>query len=241
VKCRLDKLIVERGLADTRQKAQAMIMAGDIMIDQIVSTKSSAMVPEDANIILREKPLYASRGGIKLAHALGEFCCNIESTIAMDVGASTGGFTDCLLKGGAIKVYAIDVGYGQLDYRLRSDSRVIPMERVNARYPFNISEQVDLIAIDVSFISLKKILPNVSRFLKPEGYIICLLKPQFEAGKELVGRRGIISDPDIHAKVLGDFIVWNIEHNFRIRGMTPSPILGASGNREFFVMLTLSK
>ena len=153
------------------------------------------------------------------------------------MGASTGGFTDCLLQRGARKVYALDVGHGQLDYRLRQDPRVVVMERVNARHPFDLPEAVDMVTIDVSFTSLRLVLPSVAEHLKPGGRLIALVKPQFEARREQVGRRGVVKDPQVHAEVLGKMIVWSVENGFRLRGLVPSPILGDEGNREFFLLL----
>ena len=158
----------------------------------------------------------------------------------MDIGASTGGFTDCLLKRGASRVYAIDVGYGQLDYRLRQDTRVVAMERVNARYPISLPEKVDLATMDLSFISVEKVIPSVAKLLKDGGYLLVLIKPQFEARREEVGKRGVIKQPIVHARVLGRFITWLTEHSFRLGGLVASPILGDAGNKEFFVLLRLT-
>ena len=237
MKCRLDILLMESGLAKSREKAQSMIMAGEVRVNGTPVIKPATRVDESDTIELRQKPPFASRGGIKLAHALDHFHLDVHSLVALDVGASTGGFTDCLLKRGASRVYAVDVGYGQLEYSLRTDPRVIVMERINARYPFTLPETVDLITIDISFISLEKVVPNVSNLTRHGGLIICLVKPQFEAGRDQVGKGGLIKDPLVHAQVLGRFISWSISHGYRIRGLTPSPILGASGNREFFVLL----
>ena len=234
---RLDVLLVERGLVDSREKARAMILAAEVIANEQVASKPGTMVPENVTIRLVQKPPFVSRGGLKLAHALDQFHIDVDSQVALDVGASTGGFTDCLLKGGAARVYAVDVGYGQLDYRLRVDPRVVVMERVNARHPFSLPEPVDLATVDLAFISLEKVVPNVAQLVKPSGRIVCLVKPQFEAGRSQVGKGGLVKDPSLHAHVLGRFVVWAIERGFRIKGLTPSPILGASGNREFFVLL----
>jgi len=234
---RLDLLLVERGLVESREKARALILAGEVLADEKVASKPGTLVPEDIAIRLVERPPFVSRGGLKLAHALDHFQIDVSSKVALDVGASTGGFTDCLLKRGAARVYAVDVGYGQLDYRLRIDPRVVVMERVNARYPFSLPEPVDLATVDLAFISLEKVVPNVAQLVKPGGPIICLLKPQFEVGRSQVGKGGVVKDPALHARALGRFISWAIERGFRIKGLTPSPILGASGNREFFVLL----
>jgi len=237
VKRRIDILLVERGLAESREKAQALIMAGEVYVDNAIAAKSSAQVAEDAVIRLREKLPFVGRGGIKLEYALTEFKIDVTSLIAADIGASTGGFTDCLLQHGASKVYAVDVGYGQIDYKLRSDTRVVVIDRTNARHQLPISEHIDIATIDVSFISLEKIVPNVATITKRGGMIICLVKPQFEAGKSLVEKGGLVKDPTVHARVLGRFISWSIDKGYRVAGLTPSPIYGRSGNREFFILL----
>jgi 23S rRNA (cytidine1920-2'-O)/16S rRNA (cytidine1409-2'-O)-methyltransferase len=239
MKCRIDVLLVERGLAESREKAQALIMAGEVYIDDVIIAKPSVQVPEDSAIRIREKLPFVGRGGVKIAHALAEFKIDAVELVAADIGASTGGFTDCLLQHGASKVYAIDVGYGQIDYRLRIDPRVVVIDRTNARYPLPVPEQIDIAAIDVSFISLEKIVPNAAAITKSGGRIICLVKPQFEAGKSLVEKGGLIKDPAVHARVLGRFISWSIGKGYRIAGLTPSPIYGSSGNREFFVLLRI--
>ncbi|MCJ7655723.1 MAG: TlyA family RNA methyltransferase, partial [Dehalococcoidia bacterium] len=206
-----------------------------------VITKSGTQVDEDASLELAEKMPYVSRGGIKLAHALDEFKLDVTSLTAMDVGASTGGFTDCLLQRGAKRIYAIDVGYGQLDYKLRQDPRVVVMERVNAHYPFPLPEKVNIATIDLSFISVTNVMPNVIEHLALPGYMIILFKPQFEAERKEVPKGGIIKDPQVHARVLGRFIVWAIDRELRLRGLVASPILGAEGNKEFLVFLTPSQ
>jgi 23S rRNA (cytidine1920-2'-O)/16S rRNA (cytidine1409-2'-O)-methyltransferase len=239
VKRRLDILLLERELAKSREKAQSMIMAGEVLVNGAIVSKPAIRVDESDTIALRQKPPFVSRGGTKLAHALDHFQLDVRSLVALDVGASTGGFTDCLLKRGSSRVYAVDVGYGQLEYSLRIDPRVVVMERINARYPFTLPEAVDLITIDISFISLEKVVPNVSNLTKRGSLIICLVKPQFEAGRDQVGKGGLIKDPSVHAQVLGRFISWAIGKGYRIRSLTPSPILGASGNREFFVLLKI--
>jgi len=240
-KQRLDDLLVERGLAENKSKARALIMAGEVNVDNMAVSKPGSMVNETVSIELTEKPLFVSRGGIKLAHALAEFKIDINSLTAIDVGASTGGFTDCLLQHGAKRVYAIDVGYGQLDYKLRQDPRVVVMERLNAHHPFTLPEKVDLATIDLSFISVTKVIPNIVGHLKLPGYIIVLFKPQFEAQKDEVGKGGIIKDPQVHARVLGRFIIWLTDNNLRLRELVASPILGAEGNKEFLIFLTRSQ
>jgi 23S rRNA (cytidine1920-2'-O)/16S rRNA (cytidine1409-2'-O)-methyltransferase len=236
-KQRLDNLLVLRGLADSRNQAQALILAGKVTVLGKKTTKPGTFIDEHAHIELEEKLPYVSRGGIKLSYVLDEFKIDVASLVAMDVGASTGGFTDCLLQHGASKVYAIDVGYGQLDYRLRTDPRVVVMERVNAHYPFSLPEKVNMATVDVSFISVTKVIPNLLKHLSAPGYLIILLKPQFEAQREEVGKGGIIKDPQVHARVLGRFVRWVVENDLRLLGLVPSPILGAEGNKEFFLLL----
>jgi len=238
-KRRIDLLLVERGLAESREKAQALIMAGLVFVGERPALKPGALVPEDAPLEVRGRLPYVGRGGIKLAYALDAFRLDVSEMVALDVGASTGGFTDCLLKRGAKRVYALDVGHGQLDYRLRQDPRVVVMEGTNARYPFRLPERVDLATVDVSFISLTKVLPSVREHLKEGGFIIALVKPQFEARREEVGRGGVIRDPLLHSAILGRVALWAVDNGFRVRNLTPSPILGDAGNREFFLLLTL--
>jgi 23S rRNA (cytidine1920-2'-O)/16S rRNA (cytidine1409-2'-O)-methyltransferase len=232
---------VNRELAENRSRAQALIMAGKVTVSGKTITKPGTQVDEDASLELAEKMPYVSRGGIKLAQALDEFKLDVTSLTAMDVGASTGGFTDCLLQRGARRVYTIDVGYGQLDYKLRQNPRVAVMERVNAHHPFSLPEKVNIATIDLSFISVTKVIPNIIEHLAPPGYMIILFKPQFEAERKEVGKGGIIKDPQVHALVLGRFIVWATGHDLRLRGLVASPILGAEGNREFLVFLTPSQ
>ena len=238
---RIDTLTVERRLASTREKAQALIMAGKLIVNGKAIAKPGTLVSEEATIHLVEAPPFVSRGGIKLCHALDVFHLDVSSRVAIDVGASTGGFTDCLLQRGARRVYALDVGYGQLDYRLRTDRRVVVMDRVNAHYPVSLPEKVDLATIDVSFISVEKVIPNVAGLLRPTGNLVVLFKPQFEVGKKQVGKGGVVKNPSLHARALGHFICWAVDHGFRLRGLTPSPILGAAGNREFFAWLRMSQ
>ena len=239
-KKRIDNLLVDRGLAESRAKAQAMIMAGDILADGKGILKAGTMINQDAEISVAEPPPFVSRGGLKLDYALDQFDLDVKGTIVTDIGASTGGFTDCLLKRGASRVYAVDVGYGQLDYRLRQDHRVIVMERVNARNTPGIPEKLDLIVMDVSFISVQKIIPAVAGLLKHEGSIIVLVKPQFEAKRHEVGKGGIIRRPEIHARVLGRFVKWITGNGYRLKGLVGSPIEGASGNREFLAWIKLT-
>ena len=239
-KRRIDSLMVDRGLVESQAKAQALIMAGKVEVEGKAAIKPGTLVTESAIITIAEPPPFVSRGGIKLEYALDQFQLDVAAKAVADIGASTGGFTDCLLKRGASRVYAIDVGYGQLDYRLRQDSRVVVMDRVNARYPISLSEKVDLVTLDLSFISVEKVIPSVARLLKEDGHLLVLIKPQFEARRDEVGRGGVIKQPIVHARVLGRFIVWAIEQGFRLKGLVASPILGASGNKEFFVLLRLT-
>jgi 23S rRNA (cytidine1920-2'-O)/16S rRNA (cytidine1409-2'-O)-methyltransferase len=239
-KRRIDSLLVERGLVESRAKAQALIMAGEVVVDGKAVAKYGTLVAEEAVITVVEPPPFVGRGGLKLDYALDRFGLDVSSRVAADIGASTGGFTDCLLKRGVKRVYAIDVGYGQLDYRLRQDSRVVVMERVNARYPIDLPEKVDLATIDVSFISVEKIIPSVARLVKKDGNLLVLVKPQFEAKRREVGKGGIIKKSELHARVLGRFIAWATKNRFRLGGLVTSPILGASGNREFFILLRLT-
>ncbi|HXG35582.1 MAG TPA: TlyA family RNA methyltransferase [Dehalococcoidia bacterium] len=236
-KRRLDALLVERGLAPSREKARASIMAGQVLVSQQPASKAGQLVSESAEITLLSRGRYVSRGGEKLEHALAAFGIEVKGLVAADIGASTGGFTDCLLQRGASKVYAIDVGYGQLDYRLRNDSRVVVMERVNARYLEVLQEPIDLVTIDVAFISLQQVLPSVSRSLKPEGCIVALFKPQFQAERGEVASGGVIRDPLLHATLIGRFVAWAVENGFRVRGPVRSPLLGPAGNVEFFFQL----
>ncbi|MDO8687181.1 MAG: TlyA family RNA methyltransferase, partial [Dehalococcoidales bacterium] len=223
-KRRIDGLLVERGLVESRAKAQALIMAGEVVVDGETVTKSGTLVVEGATISLAEPPPFVSRGGLKLDYALDHFQIDVSARVVADIGASTGGFTDCLLKRGASRVYAIDVGRGQLDYRLRRDERVVVIEKVNARYPITLPERVDLATIDVSFISVEKIIPSVAQLVKDSGYLLVLIKPQFEARREEVGKGGVIKQPLVHARVLGRFIAWMVEHSFRLGGLVASPI-----------------
>jgi 23S rRNA (cytidine1920-2'-O)/16S rRNA (cytidine1409-2'-O)-methyltransferase len=243
-KKRLDILIHEKGLAKSRQAARSMIMAGVVFVDNIPVDKPGAMVDASATIIAKqaESP-YVSRGGIKLEHAILSFGLDIKEYVCLDVGASTGGFTDCLLKFGAKTVFAVDVGYGQLDWKLRQDPRVVVIERTNIRYvsPDLLPEPFDLITIDVSFISLKIVVPAVLPFLKKSGKILALIKPQFEVGKEFVGKGGVVKDSALHQKVIDDLSGFFLQLGLAINQVSPSPILGPKGNREFMIYLTVNK
>jgi 23S rRNA (cytidine1920-2'-O)/16S rRNA (cytidine1409-2'-O)-methyltransferase len=234
-KQRLDSLLVTRGLAENRSRAQAIIMAGEVTVNGSLLTKAGCLVPEDAEIGLKEKMPYVSRGGLKLAHALREFGIRVSGLACLDVGASTGGFTDCLLQHGAERVYALDVGYGQIDYRLRQNNCVIVMEKVNAHYPFELPGKVGLATMDVSFISVTAVIPNVLPHLVPDGEVVVLFKPQFEAERKDVGKGGVIRDPAVHARCIGKFITWMNLNNWSLLNLKASPISGADGNREFLI------
>ncbi len=236
-KRRLDLLLLERGLVDSPEKARAVVMAGSVLVDDRPAVKPGSLVDEGVSLRLLAGPRYASRGGDKLEHALDVFGINVAGAVAADIGASTGGFTDCLLQRGASRVYAIDVGRGQLDMRLRREPRVVVMEGVNARYLEALPEPVDLVTVDVAFISLRQVLPAVRRLLRPEGSIVALLKPQFEAARREVDKGGVIRDPQMHAKLIGRFAAWCVKSGFRVLGLTASPLLGPAGNREFFFHL----
>ena len=243
IKKRLDVLLVEQGCADSRTKAQAIIMSGQVYVDGQKADKPGVSYEEKVAIEVRSGNCpYVSRGGLKLEKALRDFGVNPEGYVCSDSGASTGGFTDCLLQQGASKVFAIDVGYGQLDWKIRSDPRVVVMERTNVRYvtPEQLGEPLDLSVVDVSFISLKIVLPVIKTFLKPEGQVLCLIKPQFEAGKDKVGKKGVIRDAKIHKEVLDNFVANVTEIGFTILGMTFSPVKGPEGNIEFLAHLTLA-
>ncbi len=237
MKKRLDLLLVERGLAETRERAQALILAGDVSVNAQPATKAGVQVDEAAEISVRAPLPYVSRGGYKLAGALDAFGIVLEGKVCADIGASTGGFTDVLLQRGAARVYAIDVGYGQLAWKLRQDSRVVVMDRINARYLERLPELVDLVVIDVSFISLELILRVAQRLLKPAGEIVALIKPQFEAGRERVGRGGIVRDVETHRLVLEKIIRASKGLGLRVLGLVRSPIEGTEGNIEFLIHL----
>lgn len=242
-KKRLDVLLTEQGLAESRQKAQAIIMAGQVFWEGRRMDKAGASVPEDAKLEVHGQTLrYVSRGGLKLEKAMAVFDLpSLQGAVAIDAGASTGGFTDCMLQNGAEKVYAVDVGYGQLAWSLRSDPRVVCMERTNVRYltPEQIPEPLDFGTVDVSFISLKLILPALRTLLKPEGQLVCLVKPQFEAGREKVGKKGVVRDPAVHREVLEQFLINAAEADFTVKEMTFSPIRGPEGNIEYLGHLTV--
>ena len=243
VKKRLDVLLTEQGYADTRSKAQAIIMSGMVYVDGQKADKPGISYEETVSIEVRgETCPYVSRGGLKLEKALRDFGVKPDGFVCSDSGASTGGFTDCLLQQGAKKVFAIDVGYGQLDWKIRSDPRVVVMERTYIRFvtPEQLGEPLDLSVVDVSFISLKLVLPVIKSLLKQDrGQVLCLIKPQFEAGKEKVGKKGVVRDPATHKEVLDNFVALADELEFHILGLTFSPVKGPEGNIEFLGHLTL--
>ncbi len=238
MKKRLDLLLVQRGLAETRERAQALILAREVSVDGRPVVKAGMLVKESAEIAIRAQLPYVSRGGYKLAGALDEFKVSPQGLVCADIGASTGGFTDVLLQRGAARVYAIDVGYGQLAWKLRQDPRVVVMDRQNARYLERLPEPIDLIVIDVSFISLELILRVARSLLQPAGEIIALVKPQFEAGRRRVGRGGIVRDVETHRTVLDRIVRAAAALDLRVLGLARSSIEGASGNVEFFIYLT---
>ena len=238
---RLDVLLVERGHASSRAQAQALIRAGRVRVAEVVVDKPGTQIPSDAAIEVSSPPRYVSRGGDKLEAALTAFGVDPQDKVCVDVGASTGGFTDCLLQHGARRVYAVDVGHGQLDWKLRNDPRVTVREGLNARslLPEDIGERVDLATVDVAFISLRLVLPPLSSIVKPGGDVMALVKPQFEAGREAV-RRGVVRDPAVHQAVVEGITAFVREElGWTVRGTVPSPLLGPAGNREFFVYVQL--
>ncbi len=234
---RLDVLLVERGLAESREKARAQIMAGQVLVGETPILKPATLVAPDAPVRLLAPPRYVSRGGEKLEHALRAFRLEVAGLVCADIGAGAGGFTDCLLQHGAARVYAIDVGHGQLHHRLRQDPRVVVMEGVNARYLEALPEPIDLATVDVSFISLTKVLPAVMRVVRPGAPVVALLKPQFEAQRHEVPKRGVIRDPQLQATIIGRFAAWATAQGYRIWGPVRSPIAGAEGNLEFFFLV----
>ncbi|KUG22200.1 rna binding methyltransferase ftsj like [hydrocarbon metagenome] len=243
-KIRLDKLLVDRSVAPTLERARALILARAVKVNEAYPDKAGELVPLDAEIHIKgEDNPYVSRGGLKLAGALKELGLNVEGIVALDVGASTGGFTDCLLQSGARKVYALDVAYGQLAWKLREDKRVVVIERTNIRYydGADLDEQIDLAVIDASFISLKMVIPAVLKLLGDKAQLLALIKPQFEVAKEEVGKKGVVSDPALHESVLLDISTFCESLNFEVQGTCASPILGPEGNKEFFILALKKK
>lgn len=240
MKERLDVLLVKRNLAPSREKAKAVIMAGSVLVDGQREDKAGAMFPDTVQITVKGNTLpYVSRGGLKLEKAMTHFGLSLEGKVCMDVGASTGGFTDCMLQNGAVKVYSVDVGHGQLDWKLRNDERVVCMERTNIRYvtPENIAEPVQFVSIDVSFISLTKVLLPVRNLMEESAQMVCLIKPQFEAGREKVGKKGVVRDPKVHEEVIHQVIAYARSISFGVLHLEFSPIKGPEGNIEYLLHL----
>ena len=244
MKERLDVLLVNRGLAPSREKAKTMIMEGNVFVNNNREDKAGSTFPEDCQIEVRGKTLqYVSRGGLKLEKAMTHFGITLEGKICMDIGASTGGFTDCMLQNGAQKVYAVDVGYGQFAWKLRQDERVVCMEKTNIRYvtPEQIGDALDFASVDVSFISLTKVLGPAKELLKEDGQMVCLIKPQFEAGREKVGKKGVVRDKCVHEEVIEKVISFALETGFSIYNLEYSPIKGPEGNIEYLVYIGRSE
>lgn len=241
MKERLDVLLVKKGLAESREKAKAIIMSGIVYVDNNKEDKAGQTFNEDALIEVRGNTLrYVSRGGLKLEKAMNCFGVTLEGKIAMDVGASTGGFTDCMLQNGAVKVYSVDVGHGQLAWKLRNDERVVCMEKTNIRYvtPDDVADKIDFASIDVSFISLKKVLPAVYELLTDVGEVVCLIKPQFEAGREKVGKKGVVREQSVHVEVVDMIVSFAREMGFVTLDLSYSPIKGPEGNIEYLLYIT---
>lgn len=242
-KIRLDVAVFERGYAPSREKAKAIIMAGQVYVNNQKVDKAGTEIKEDDVLEVRGATLkYVSRGGLKLEKAMQEFPIDLDGKICMDVGASTGGFTDCMLMNGAIKVYSIDVGYGQLAWKLRCDERVVNLEKTNFRYVTDeqVKDKIDFASVDVSFISLKHILPNLNTLLQENGQAVCLIKPQFEAGKEKVGKKGVVRDKEVHLEVVKSVIEMALQNGFSVKGLQFSPIKGPEGNIEYLIYLIKS-
>ena len=243
MKERLDVLLVKRNLADSREKAKALIMSGIVYVNGQKEDKAGTTFDETAPIEVRGNTLkYVSRGGLKLEKAMTHFGVELKDKICMDVGASTGGFTDCMLQNGAVKVYAVDVGYGQLAWSLRTDARVVNMERTNIRYvtPEDLAEPIEFFSVDVSFISLHHIFPVAQRITTPDAMGVCLVKPQFEAGREKVGKNGVVRDPAVHREVLHNAMSYAAENGFVVRGLDYSPVKGPEGNIEYLMFVQKS-
>jgi 23S rRNA (cytidine1920-2'-O)/16S rRNA (cytidine1409-2'-O)-methyltransferase len=238
-KTRLDKLLFEKGLVESREKAKAVILQGNVIVNAIVVDKAGALVRSDDTVTVKDRMPYVSRGGLKLEHAIKHFSVDVKDKIAMDVGASTGGFTDCLLKHDAAKVYAIDVGYGQFSWILRTDKKVVLLEKTNIRYLDSdlVFDRIEIATIDVSFISLLKVIPKVLEFLKPSGEIIALIKPQFEAGRKDVGKGGVVRDEKKRLEIVERIKSETEKLGLIVLGVTKSPIKGPRGNEEFLIYL----
>ncbi len=243
MKQRLDSLIFERGLSESREKAKITVMMGLVYVDGQKQDKPGTMLSDTVKIEVRGEALpYVSRGGLKLAKAVSAFAIDLAGKTAMDIGASTGGFTDCMLQNGARRVYAIDVGYGQLAWKLRSDPRVVNLERTNVRYlrPEQVPEPIDFFSVDVAFISLKLVLPVARAFLAEGGLGVCLIKPQFEAGREKVGKKGVVRDVGVHVDVVRELTGFALENGFSLLGLTYSPVKGPEGNIEYLMFVQKS-
>ena len=240
MKERLDVLLVQKGLAESREKAKTMIMEGNVFVDGQREDKAGTNFDAEAEIEVRGNTLkYVSRGGLKLEKAMKEFDISLEGMVCMDIGASTGGFTDCMLQNGAVKVYSVDVGYGQFAWKLRNDPRVVCMEKTNIRYvtPEDIADVLDFASVDVSFISLTKVLVPARELLRDGGRMVCLIKPQFEAGREKVGKKGVVRDPKVHEEVIHKVIDFALENGFSVHNLSYSPIKGPEGNIEYLLHL----
>ena len=243
-KLRLDNAVFEQGHAESREKAKALIMAGQVYVNGQKALKAGMFLkPEDSLEVRGSKMPFVSRGGYKLEKALNSFEFVLDGTVCMDIGASTGGFTDCMLQRGAKKVYAIDVGYGQLAWKLRTDERVVNLERTNFRYldKETVSEEINFASVDVSFISLKIILPVLREFLCHDGMAVCLIKPQFEAGREKIGKKGVVRDVSTHIEVIENITGFAVENGFSVKGLTYSPIKGPEGNIEYLMLIEKSE
>ncbi len=232
-------MLFEKGLVESREKAKALIIAGEVLVNGIVTDKAGAQMTPDSELTIKNKMPFVSRGGLKLEQAVNEFNIDLKAKTAMDVGASTGGFTDCMLQHGAVKVYAVDVGYGQFDWKLRNDKRVVLLEKTNIRYleKSSVPDGIDIATIDVSFISLTKVIPNVLEFLKPEGEIVALIKPQFEAERKDIGKGGVIKDESKRLEIVENIKDWSEKAGLDVIGTTTSPIKGPKGNVEYLIYL----
>ncbi|SHI69811.1 23S rRNA (cytidine1920-2'-O)/16S rRNA (cytidine1409-2'-O)-methyltransferase [Dethiosulfatibacter aminovorans DSM 17477] len=239
-KIRIDVLLTEKKYFDSREKAKRALMAGNVLVNNVIVDKAGAMVEVDAEIRVKERDKYVSRGGFKLEKSIAEFGLVLDDKICMDIGSSTGGFTDCMLQNGASKVYSVDVGYGQLDWKLRSDDRVVVMERCNFRNldTDTIEESIDFFSVDVSFISLKHIFPNIRKLSNDDSQIVTLVKPQFEAGREKVGKHGVVRDSNVHIEVIQKVVNYARENGLFCKSVTFSPIKGAKGNIEYLALFT---
>lgn len=239
-KKRLDVLVYEAGYVQSREKAKAVIMAGLVYVDNQKADKPGTVYPVTAKLEVRGgTPKYVSRGGFKLEKAMQSFPIDLKGKITMDIGASTGGFTDCMLQNGAVRVYSVDVGYGQLDWKLRNDSRVVNLERTNVRYitQEQVPDKIDFFSVDVSFISLRLVLPAARKLMAKNAQAVCLIKPQFEAGRENVGKKGVVRDPQVHKQVVEDITSFCLENGFDVLGLDYSPIKGPEGNIEYLIYL----